>query len=62
VILAVVVALAGGEGLAIAPVPKLIAAAVVFAGVALFLIRTAAPAFDLPLDRLKAPGEMVVAA
>jgi Kef-type K+ transport system membrane component KefB len=62
VILAVVVALAGGEGFAIAPVLKLIAAAGVFVAVALFLSRTAAPGFDWLLDRLKAPGEVVVAA
>jgi len=62
VILAVVVALAGGEGLALAPILKLIAAAAVFVGVALFLSRTAAPGFDWLLDRLRAPGEVVVAA
>ncbi|MDM7937198.1 MAG: cation:proton antiporter [Cyanobium sp. CZS 48M] len=62
VILAVVVALAGGEGFAIAPILKLIAAAGVFVIVALFLSRTAAPGFDWLLDRLQAPGEVVVAA
>ncbi len=36
-------------------------AAVVFVAAALFLSRTAAPAFDWVLDRLKAPGEVVVA-
>ncbi len=62
VILAVVVALAGGEGFSIGPILKLIAAAAVFTVVALFLSRTAAPAFDGLLDRLQAPGEVVVAA
>ncbi len=62
VILAVVVALAGGEGFAVAPILKLIAAAAVFVIVALFLSRTAAPSFDWLLDRLRAPGEVVVAA
>jgi Kef-type K+ transport system membrane component KefB len=62
VILAVVVALAGGEGFAIGPILKLIAAAGVFVVVALFLSRTAAPGFDWVLDRLRAPGEVVVAA
>jgi Kef-type K+ transport system membrane component KefB len=61
VILAVVVALAGGGSFAIAPVLKLLLAAVVFVAAALFLSRTAAPAFDWLLDRLKAPGEVVVA-
>ncbi|MCP9786663.1 cation:proton antiporter [Cyanobium sp. N5-Cardenillas] len=62
VILAVVVALAGGEGFSLGPILKLIAAAAVFVVVALFLSRTAAPPFDGLLDRLKAPGEVVVAA
>jgi Kef-type K+ transport system membrane component KefB len=62
VILAVVVALAGGEGFEIGPILKLIAAAAVFVVVALFLSRTAAPGFDWLLDRLRAPGEVVVAA
>jgi len=62
VILAVVVALAGGEGISAGPILKLIAAAAVFTAVALFLSRTAAPAFDWLLDRLQAPGEVVVAA
>jgi Kef-type K+ transport system membrane component KefB len=61
VILAVVVALAGGQSFSIGPILKLMAAAVVFVAVALFLSRTAAPAFDWILDRLKAPGEVVVA-
>ncbi|WP_216910565.1 cation:proton antiporter [Synechococcus sp. CCY 0621] len=62
VILAVVVALAGGEGFSLGPILKLIAAAAVFVVVALFLSRTAAPFFDWLLDRLRAPGEVVVAA
>ncbi|AFY28873.1 cation:proton antiporter [Cyanobium gracile] len=62
VILAVVVALAGGEGFSLGPILKLIAAAAVFVVVALFLSRTAAPPFDWLLDRLRAPGEVVVAA
>jgi Kef-type K+ transport system membrane component KefB len=62
VILAVVVALAGGDGFSLGPILKLVAAAAVFTVVALFLSRTAAPPFDWLLDRLKAPGEVVVAA
>ncbi len=62
VILAVVVALAGGDGFRRGPILKLVAAAAVFVVVALFLSRTAAPPFDWLLDRLKAPGEVVVAA
>ena len=62
VILAVVVSLAGGGGFAIGPVLKLVVAAGVFVAAALFLSRTAAPIFDWVLDRLKAPGEVVVAA
>jgi len=61
VILAVVVALAGGEGFAVAPILKLVTAAGVFVAAALFLSRTAAPAFDWVIDRLKAPGDVVVA-
>jgi len=61
VILAVVVALAGGQSFSIGPILKLMAAAVVFVAVALFLSRTAAPIFDWILDHLKAPGEVVVA-
>jgi len=61
VILAVVVALAGGEGFALAPILKLVTAAAVFVAAALFLSRTAAPAFDWLIDRLKAPGDVVVA-
>ena len=62
VILAVVVSLAGGEGFSAGPILKLVAAAAVFVAAALFLSRTAAPAFDWLLDQLKAPGEVVVAA
>ncbi len=61
VILAVVVSLAGGEGFALGPILKLVAAAGVFVAAALFLSRSAAPAFDWLLDRLKAPGEAAVA-
>ncbi len=61
VILAVVVSLAGGEGFSVGPILKLVAAAGVFVAAALFLSRTAAPAFDWLLDQLKAPGEVVVA-
>ncbi len=61
VILAVVVAIAGGDGLALGPILKLVVAAIVFVAAALYLSRTAAPAFDWLLDRLKAPGEVVVA-
>jgi Kef-type K+ transport system membrane component KefB len=61
VILAVVVALAGGGTFSIGPILKLVVAAAVFVAAALFLSRTAAPAFDWVLDQLKAPGEVVVA-
>ena len=61
VILAVVVAIAGGDGLALGPILQLVVAAIVFVAAALYLSRTAAPAFDWLLDRLKAPGEVVVA-
>jgi Kef-type K+ transport system membrane component KefB len=61
VILAVVVALAGGEALTAGPILKLVLAAVLFVTVALILSRTAAPLFDWVLDHLKAPGEAVVA-
>jgi Kef-type K+ transport system membrane component KefB len=61
VILAVVVSLAGGEALAVGPILKLVVAALVFVAAALWLSGTAAPAFDWVLDRLKAPGEVVVA-
>jgi Kef-type K+ transport system membrane component KefB len=62
VILAVVVSLAGGEGFSIGPIIKLVAAAGVFVAAALFLSRTVAPGFDWTVDKLKAPGEVVVAA
>ena len=61
VILAVVLALSGGDGLSAGPIIKLVVAAAVFVAAALYLSRTAAPAFDWLLDRLKAPGEVVVA-
>ncbi len=61
VILAVVVALAGGEALTVGPIVKLVLAAILFVAAALILSRTAAPVFDWVLDRLKAPGEVVVA-
>ena len=61
VILAVVVALAGGGAFAIGPILQLVVAAVVFVAAALFLSRKAAPGVDWVLDRLKAPGEVVVA-
>jgi Kef-type K+ transport system membrane component KefB len=61
VILAVVVALAGGEALTVGPIVRLLLAAIVFVAAALVLSRTAAPVFDWVLDRLKAPGEVVVA-
>jgi Kef-type K+ transport system membrane component KefB len=61
VILAVVVSLAGGDGFSLGPILRLLAAAGVFVAAALFLSRTAAPAFDWVLDQLKAPGEVVVA-
>ncbi|MFM7452543.1 MAG: cation:proton antiporter [Cyanobium sp.] len=61
VILAVVVALAGGGTFAVGPILKLVMAALVFVAAALFLSRTAAPGFDWVLDQLRAPGEVVVA-
>ena len=61
VILAVVVSLAGGGSLEVGPILKLVAAALVFVVAAIGLSRTAAPAFDWLLDRLKAPGEVIVA-
>jgi Kef-type K+ transport system membrane component KefB len=61
VILAVVVSIAGGEAFALGPILRLVVAAMVFVAAALFLSRTAAPGFDWLLDRLKAPGEVVVA-
>ncbi|MCX5949777.1 MAG: cation:proton antiporter [Cyanobacteria bacterium] len=62
VILAVVVSLASGDGLRFAPILKLVAAALVFVAAAIWLSERAAPLFDQLLDRLKAPGEVVVAA
>jgi Kef-type K+ transport system membrane component KefB len=61
VILAVVVAVAGGDSFALGPILRLCAAAVVFVLAALYLSRTAAPGFDWVVDRLKAPGDMAVA-
>jgi Kef-type K+ transport system membrane component KefB len=61
VILAVVVALGVGGDLEAGPIIKLCAAAALFVVVALVLSRTAAPGFDWLLDRLKAPGEVIVA-
>ena len=62
VILAVVTSLAAGDGFALGPVLRLVVSAAAFVVVALYLSRSAAPAFDWLLDRLRAPGEMVVAA
>ena len=62
VILAVVVSLASGDGLRLAPILKLVLAALVFVAAAIWLSERAAPLFDQLLDRLKAPGEVVVAA
>jgi Kef-type K+ transport system membrane component KefB len=62
VILAVVVSLASGDALRVAPILKLVLAALVFVAVAIWLSERAAPLFDQLLDRLKAPGEVVVAA
>jgi Kef-type K+ transport system membrane component KefB len=53
--------LAGGGSLAIGPILKLVAAAVVFVVAAIGLSRTAAPGFDWLIDRLRAPGDVVVA-
>ena len=61
VILAVVIALASGGSLEIGPILKLVAAAAVFVVAAIGLSRTAAPAFDWLIDKLKAPGEVLVA-
>ena len=61
VILAVVVSLASGGSLEIAPIVKLVAAAAVFVVAAIGLSRTAAPAFDWLIDKFKAPGEVLVA-
>jgi len=62
VILAIVVSLAAGGSLAIAPIVKLVVAAVLFVVVALVLSRKAAPAFDWVIDQLKAPGSKLVGA
>ena len=61
VILAVVIALASGGNLDIGPILKLLAAAAVFVVAAIGLSRSAAPAFDWLIDKLKAPGEVLVA-
>jgi Kef-type K+ transport system membrane component KefB len=61
VILAVVVAIVGGGAFSLGPVVRLCLAAVAFVAVALVLSRTAAPAFDWVVDRLKAPGDVAVA-
>ena len=60
VILAIVVSLGAGGSLAIAPIVKLVVAAVLFVVVALVLSRKAAPAFDWMIDQLKAPGAKLV--
>ena len=60
VILAVVVSLAAGGSLEIAPIIQLVVAAVLFVVVALLLSRKAAPAFDWMIDQLKAPGDKLV--
>ena len=60
VILAVVVSLAAGGSLEIAPIVQLVVAAVLFVVVALVLSRKAAPAFDWMIDQLKAPGAKLV--
>ncbi len=61
VVLAVVVALASDGGLSMGPILQLVTAAVVFVVAAIALSRTAARPFDFVVDRLKAPGEIVVA-
>jgi Kef-type K+ transport system membrane component KefB len=61
VILAVVVSLAGGGSLEIGPILKLVVAAVVFVLAAIGLSRSAAPAFDWVINRLRAPGDVAVA-
>ena len=60
VILAVVVSLAAGGSLEIAPIIQLVVAAVLFVVVALVLSRKAAPAFDWMIDQLKAPEAKLV--
>ncbi len=60
VILAVVVSLAAGGTLEIAPILQLVVAAVLFVVVALVLSQKAAPAFDWVVDQLKAPGGKLI--
>ena len=60
VILAVVVSLAAGGSLEIAPIVQLVVAAVLFVVVALLLSQKAAPAFDWVIDQLKAPGAKLI--
>ena len=60
VILAVVVSLAAGGSLEIAPIVQLVVAAVLFVVVALVLSRKAAPAFDWMIDQLQAPEAKLV--
>ena len=60
VILAVVVSLAAGGTLEIAPIVQLVIAAVLFVVVALVLSQKAAPAFDWLVDQLKAPGGKLI--
>ena len=62
VILAVVVALSAGGSLEVVPIIRLLVAAAIFVGVSLFLSKTGAPIFDWVIDRLKAPGDVVVMA
>jgi Kef-type K+ transport system membrane component KefB len=61
VILAVVVSLAGGGQLSAGALVRLLAAAGVFVAGALWLSDHAARGFDAVLDRLRAPGDVVVA-
>ncbi|MEB3200379.1 MAG: cation:proton antiporter [Synechococcaceae cyanobacterium] len=61
VILAVVVSIVGGGSLSVGPLLQLGVAAVAFVAIAVLLSRTAAPAFDALVDRLKAPGDVTVA-
>ncbi|MEB3351047.1 MAG: cation:proton antiporter [Cyanobacteriota bacterium] len=61
VILAVVVAVSGGDSFTLGPIVRLCVAAVVFVLAAITLSRTAAPGFDWVVDRLKAPGDVAVA-
>jgi Kef-type K+ transport system membrane component KefB len=61
VVLAVVVGLASDDGLQLGPILNLVVSALVFVVAALGLSRTAAGPFDAAVDRLKAPGEIVVA-